>query len=91
MRQSLDQMQSQAQSVRRESRLTETGLQRKHECFANFPQRNALGSFTKRGFEALDWFAERLKAEAKRLVVHRHNKASACGVRHLHGLLGRAM
>jgi hypothetical protein len=28
------------------TRLTETRLQRQHEGLANFPQRNALGTFT---------------------------------------------
>ena len=28
------------------ARLTQTRLQRQHECLANFPQRNAVGSFT---------------------------------------------
>src|SRR5262245_19415577 len=73
------------------SAATKTRLQRKHKCFADFPQRNAFGSFTKRGFEAFDRFSERLKAEAERLVVHRHNEASACAIRHLDCLLGCAV
>ena len=68
-----------------------SALQRQNKGLANFPQRNALGSFTQRGLEALDRFPEGLKAEAERLVVHGHNKASACGIRHLNRLLGRAM
>jgi hypothetical protein len=68
-----------------------SALQRHHKGLANFPQRNALWSFTERGFEALDRFAEGLKAKSERLVVHRHNKASACSIRHLDCLLRRAV
>jgi hypothetical protein len=48
-----------------------SGLERHYECLANFPQRNALGSLTERGLEALDRFAERLEAGETSLSDHR--------------------
>jgi hypothetical protein len=73
--------------------MTQTRLSasRQNKGLSDFPQRDALGSAAQRGFEALDGFAKRLKAKPKRLMMHRHNKPSACGICHFHGLLGRAM
>src|SRR2546427_8202830 len=72
-------------------RLTKTRLRRQHKCLADFAQSSALRSFTKCGFEALNWFPEWFKAKPEGLMVHRHNEASACGIRHLNCLLGGAV
>ena len=49
------------------------------------------GVALQRGFETLDWFAQWFETEPESLMMHRHDKLGAGGIRHFDCLLGRAM
>src|SRR5688500_8839950 len=64
---------------------------RHSEGFANLFERNPLGLAGERSLEPFHWLGKRLIAQLERQVMDGNDVLRARGVRHVDGLLGRAV